>query len=357
MKKLLSITSTLLFFLLLAKPVQANPLIKGPIFKAANSINFQETIDGDVFLLAQDVVVNATISGDLIVVAGQAEIKGIINGDLRVVAGQLNLGALVNDDASLVAGQIKFSPDSSIQKTLTAVAAAIALNGQVQEKVWLGGRNITILNKTQLGNDLKILHQAIPTIYPQAKISGDLITKQIESEDSNNIRNLVFKKTKLVKKITTLVIVQKLVAIFLEILVGILLITLLPILSKKLLKLSQDQPTQTIGWGLLSAISIPIIVILLFISLIGIPLGVLVIILYGFSFYLSRLLASLSLGSNLLKDKKFKKPYYSLTLGFIILSFLKFIPILGWLVYFVFILNGLGTIILFGKSTFSHRHK
>jgi|GEM_PF-4781853 hypothetical protein len=357
MKKLISILSTLLLFLFLNQPVQASHLITGPVFEASDSINFQDTVEGDVFLFAQDVTVNATISGDLIVFAGQADIKGTVNGDLRVVAGQLNIESIVNDDASLIAGQLKLGPDSSIQKTLTAAAAAISLNGQVQEKAWLGGRNITILNQAQLGNDLKILHQATPSIDPKAKISGDLITKQFESEETNKFKDLFLRKNKLVKKITTLVVVQNLVAMFLEILVGILIITLLPLLSKKLTKLSQNQSSQTIGWGLLSVISIPIIAILLFISLIGIPLGVLALILFSFSLYLSRLLASLSLGSYLLKDNKFKKPYYSLALGFVILNLLKLVPILGWLVYSIFILNGLGTIILFSKTLLSHRRK
>ncbi len=350
MKRFLIIIFTLLFLSLGQKNAQANALIKGPVFQYGKSVNLTGNIDGDVFLFAQDATVNATISGDLIIFAGQADINGTIDGDLRSLAGQLDIRALVNDDASLAAGQIRLGADSSIQKTLTAAAGAISLNGQVHDKTWLGGGKISILEKALLGNDVKILYQSTPNIHPQAKISGDLITEHLEPKDSTQPNNFIFRKTKLVKKITTLVILQKLAALSLEILIGVLLITLMPKISKTLTKLSQNQPSQTIGWGFVTIIAVPIISLFLFISLIGIPVAVLVLLLFSFSIYAAQLLASLSLGNNLFKDKKFQKPYHSLALGLVILNLLKLIPVIGWLTYFIFILNSLGTIILFEKA-------
>lgn len=357
MKKL--ILSSILIFLSIftvgLKPAYAETL-KGPVFKADESITFNETVDGDVFLLGGEVTVNATISGDLIVLAGQADIRGTIDGDLRVTAGQLDVGAIVNDDASLASGQIKLNSNSIINNTLTAAAGAISLNGQVVNQAWLIGGKINILEGAKVGGDLKVFHQSEPIIHPQSKISGDLITKQLESNDFDYQNDFNFKDTKVVKKITTFMVVQKLMALVIEILIGALLIYLAPKLSKTLVKLSQKKPGQTIGWGFLTVVIFPVVFILLLISLIGIPLAVLSVFVFSFSIYLARLLSGLSLGNNLLKDKKLK-PYHSLALGMLILSVLKLIPVVGWLVYFIFILNGLGTLALHAKTAFDNRQK
>lgn len=355
-KLILSWLLITLGFIVTFKPVHAET-IKGPIFKAEEVINFNDTVDGDVFLLSGDVTVNATISGDLIVLAGQADINGTIDGDLRVAAGQIDLGATVNDDVTLAAGQIKTTPTTQIKNTLTAAGGAINLNGQVGDNAWLTGGQINILSNAQLGNDLKIFHQQDPVIDPQATIFGDLITKQIDPQETESGKNFNFSQNKMVKKVTAFVAVQKLVALSIEILIGALLIVLMPKLSKLLIKLNQLKPPQNIGWGFLTLITVPVASILLFISLIGIPLAVFALMLYGFAIYLARVLAGLSLGNNLLKDKQFKKPYHSLALGLVVLSLLKLVPLVGWLAYFFFILNGLGTLVMHANASFKKARK
>lgn len=358
MKKTIYLFLSIFFSsLIISKPTYANTIVKGPVFKANDIITFNQTVDGDVFLFASDVTVNATISGDLIIFAGQAKVNGTINGDLRVAAGQVDVSATVNDDATLAAGQITISPPSTIKNTLTTASGAIGFNGQVGNNTWLNAGQINVMPLASFGGDLKIYHQSKPNIDSQAKISGDLITKQIDSEDKTQGKEYIFNQSKVVKKLTAFMVVQKLIAISIEILIGALFIVLMPKLSKKLTKLSQMKPPQNIGWGFLTLITVPVASILLFISLIGIPLAVFTLLLYGFAFYLARVLAGLSLGSNLLKDKTFKKPYHSLALGLVLLSLLKLVPFIGWLAYFFFILNGLGTLAQQAKATLDKARK
>jgi len=342
----------ILFNLLLFQPhpVQATELVKGPIFKTGESIHFTDTVDGDVFLFGSDVTVNATISGDLIIAAGQADVNGTIDGDLRIAAGQIDINAQINDDVTIAGGQVKLDSNTQIKNTLTAAAGTVALNGQVQAKTWLNGGQINILSQARLLDDLKIFHQSEPYIHPQSRISGDLITQQFESDNNYSSDRYFPNQPKILKKLTLFVVVQKIVALAIEILLGSLLIVLMPKLIKSITKLSQTEPGKNIGWGFLTVIIVPIASVLLFISLIGIPVAVVVLMLYAFSFYLARVIADISLGNSLLKDKPFKKPFHSLALGLLLLGLLKLIPVLGWLTYFIFILNGLGTLYLFFKT-------
>ncbi|MBU1085492.1 MAG: hypothetical protein ABIJ43_05015 [Candidatus Beckwithbacteria bacterium] len=323
MKKYLSLTLIIFSFFFLtgfAKPNQESIVITGPIFKIGKSIIFNDSVDGDVFLLGGEVSVDATISGDLIVIAGLADINGYIHDDLRIAAGQINLKALVDDNTTLLAGQTRLTSDA------------------------------------QLNGDLYIHSAESSLIDNKAIINGRLLQTRI---DKNNPNLEVFKKIKTptIKKLTAFIFLQQLTILAIEILIGSLLIIVFPKLAKKLLKITQQEPGLALGWGFLSLIAIPLFGVLLLITLIGIPIGVLLFIIFGFSIYIAKLIIALSIGSKVLKDKNLSTPYKNLALGLIILACLKLLPVIGWLAYFILILNGLGAIALLEKDAIKRLKK
>lgn len=186
-----------------------------------------------------------------------------------------------------------------------------------------------------------------------ATISGDLIVFPARAD----IQKLISHLKPTFKTITGLILLEKLASLTIEILVGWLLILLLPQLIRQLLSLGLKQPGAAIGWGLLFLTVIPLLACLFIISLIGIPLGVVTILIYAISLSLAKLLAGLSLGSRLLKDVKLQKPYLSLVLGLVIMVILQLIPIFGWLAYFILILFGLGLLTLQEKTLLTRLKK
>lgn len=376
MKKYLSVILLLIsltFFTGFTKLEKEEEITLGPIFRAGESLSLKETIDGDVFLFGGEVSVNATISGDLIIFAGQTDINGTIGGDLRVVAGRADINSTVKDDATLAAAQLKLHKDFNIENTLTSIAKLIDFNGQALkqvnlfgEKIYLNGqvddnatitaREVIVDQDTSIAGNLKITYQTPPNVSNQATISGDLITIKSDTDYQDSNKNY-FKKLKPAKKFTLLILLQQLTTLAIEILIGSLLIALFPQLSKKLVKTSQKDPGLALGWGLLALVSTPIIATLSLVTLIGIPVGVLLFIVFGFSLYTAKLVVSLSLGTKILKDNKLSTPYKNLSLGLVVLNTLQLLPVIGWLAYAIFILNGLGSITLLEKDTLKQLRK
>lgn len=349
--------------------IQSDQPIQGPLFKTAESIYLQGEVDGDVFLLGGEVIVDATINGDLIIAAGQAEIKGKVLNDLRLVAGQAEIDASINGNASLISGQISLQPGSIFNNYLVVVAALIDYNGQVAKNSWFNAARIRfngqadknvfinagtvdIYSDAVVNGNLKITYGEKPIISNRAVIAGDLIEeKSLPLEGRPSPQDMQPDKSSTARKITAFIILQKLVALSVNVLIGWLLITLLPIsLSKKLVKISRQQTGSAIGLGFLTLFLTPIIGAIFTLSLIGIPLGVLTFLYYAFSLYLAQLVTGLIIGHHLLKDSQFKKPYLSLLLGMVILTLLRMIAFLGWIAYFILILFGLGTLTIQEKS-------
>ena len=355
--------------------IQADEVIKGPLFKAADSIYLQSQVDGDVFLFAGEAVVDATISGDLIIVAGQADVKGEISNDVRIVAGQTNFDAQVGGNVSLAGAQVTLKPNSIINNSLVIAAglidytgkalnnawfnaARIRFNGQAAKDVFINAGAVDIYSDTVINGNLKITYGEKPVISNRALISGDLIEeKTLPAEGRPSFKDFKPQPFSSVKKITAFMVIQKLVGLTVNVLIGWLLITLLPGLAQKLVKISRRQSGSAIGWGFLTLLLTPIIGLIFTISLIGTPLGVLTFLYYALSLYLAQLVSGLIIGNHLLKDNKFKKPCQGLLLGIVILSILKLIPFLGWIAYFILILFGLGTLTLQEKSVLAKLRK
>lgn len=186
-----------------------------------------------------------------------------------------------------------------------------------------------------------------------ATIGGDLIVFPAQAD----IQKLISHFKPNFKVIAGLILLEKLSSLTIEILIGWLLIFFLPQLAKQLVSLGLKQPGAAIGWGLLFLTVIPLLACLFIITLIGIPLGMVTILIYVISLLLAKLLVSLSLGSRLLKDVRFQKPYLSLALGLVIMVILQLIPIFGWLAYFILILFGLGTLTLQEKTLLTRLKK
>lgn len=224
-----------------------------------------------------------------------------------------------------------FTAKPSVSNPMVKFDRTICLDGYVDGDVLLFANEVTV----------------------NATISGDLIVFPARAD----IQKLISRLKPTFKTITGLILLEKLASLTIEILIGWLLILLLPQLTKQLVSLGLKQPGAAIGWGLLFLTVIPLLACLFIITLIGIPLGVVTILIYVISLSLAKLLAGLSLGSRLLKDAKLQKPYLSLVLGLVIMVILQLIPIFGWLAYFILILFGLGLLTLQEKTLLTRLKK
>jgi len=102
----------------------------------------------------------------------------------------------------------------------------------------------------------------------------------------------------------------------------------------------------TIFKGLGVMILWPIGMILLMVTIIGAPLGIIGMIIYFVCIYLASLVSAWALGNILIESKIFnlKNEYLIALVGLILLSALKWIPGIGPLVSLIAVLWGLGTI-------------
>ena len=84
-------------------------------------------------------------------------------------------------------------------------------------------------------------------------------------------------------------------------------------------------------------------------TIIGLPLGIIGLVLYGVAIYLSQIPVSLLIGKLIIMQKKEPDSIGSmigaLALGLVILLVLGLIPVIGWIINLLVIIFGLGALV------------
>lgn len=132
---------------------------------------------------------------------------------------------------------------------------------------------------------------------------------------------------------------------FVSLAFGAVLLIVAPDFSIEISKNVTDKPAKMAGVGFLVLVGVPILLITLLITIIGIPLSIGGGILFGLLVWIASIYGKFAVGTWLLSIVDKTNPWAALIIGLLIGVLLGFIPIIGGLIKFVIFLLGLGALI------------
>lgn len=328
-------------------------------YAAGNKIEIFGTVNGDVFAVGNDIVIDSSnINGDIFAAGNTISVKGKINGSLRLIGQKLVIDAEVTRNI-LAAGQnLDINKDAKIQGHVTFAGQLASIYGTV------GGRLESALENLRLNGQIagdadvylgsKDKKLANIDLASGAKINGHL--KYWSSQ------NLNLDQTKVGQGIEHQTITQavkhqtkKGFGLFgwLWEFLSMLVIALLwwrwhNKFFYQAYDVFQKNKGKSLLWGFLSLIALPILIVLLMITVIGIPLALILLASWLIALCLAKILAAWILIRFVQQAwwKKYHgKDWALLILGILLMSLLAKVPVIGWLICFVFYLWAWGAII------------
>lgn len=371
MKKIISslfITlSTLLVFS--AAPVCAKVITNenGTVTVAKN-----EVINDDLFVGASDVAIDGVINGDVFIGAETVKITGVVNGNLHVGASTVDLDGTVKGNVysgaqnifirnskingSLIGGAATFSidKDSIVGGSLIVGAGNISIDSQVKRSVYAGAGSLTIGNNTKITKDLyygSSNEQNSVNISSNAKVLGNTYKHEVDTKKAK-VDSETSKK-QLASMFSGLKVVSTAMSFVGALIVGFIYSKFF---QKNLLessKLVSSSFWKSMGVGFLITISFVPAVIILLITVIGIPIAGLAVLMLMLYSYLTKIVVGFAVGIWI--SQKFKwnlSQYIVFVLGLFVIYLLKMIPVVGSLSGLVIFWVGLGALALqtFSKS-------
>lgn len=317
------------------------------LYIAGNMVKIHGTVKGDVFCAGQEVEVTGTVEGDVICAGQSVRVTGTVNGDVRVAGQDVDIDAAITGSLSTFGESVIVRKDATVARDFTFGASRVVIDGQVGRDV-LGNAD-TAKIASHIGRNVDGEISAL-SLDATAHIAGGL-TYQGSSAAQINQGAVVEGETKYTQTYNNSP--QGLQAVFwmafyslvATLMVGLAAILLAPRAYDVAGMAVFKRPVMSFGAGAACILLLPLLSLVLFMSLFGVPLAILLIMALGVGVMGSIAITSYGIGTLIVQ--KFKWPargrrLSSLLIGSIMLFLFGSLPIVGLPILFIAIVMGLG---------------
>ncbi len=357
----------------LATPVQAvefrqgdtvniakDQVTNGSLFVGGSSITIDGVIDGDVYCGGQQITITGIVQGDVICAGQTMRVTGNVQGSVRFAGQTLDVDGQVSRNVVVLGQTVNMSPDATVSgevlfgaqtlsmagtigKSLTGGGQNVVLDGSVAGDTSLEAEHLTMGTNARLSGALSYRSSTDATMMEGASVSGSVVrtTPAPQQEERGKGENRVTVKQKAPWPVSAIG------GIIIHILLGLLVVTLAPAFTGKVAKELMANPVMTGLKGALVLMATPVVCVILMVTIIGIPAGILGFLLYGFVIWISRIFVATVVGHRVLEmfwAKHRERLTLQILAGVPVLWLLLKAPFVGGLISFVAVIWGMGAI-------------
>ena len=313
-------------------------------YAAGGTVTIDADVKGDVTAAGGTLVIGNRVRQDVMVAGGTVTVRGQVQDDVRAAGGDVTIDAKVGDDALVAGGNIMLTSNSTVGGDAMFAGGVVNINGTVNGDLRAAGGNVTI-NGTIHGNVDLEADQVV--ISSSARIDGNL---NYRSPDKGRIS-----KDAAIRGKTSYTLSERYhphpAARFLSVITfsvaGIVLLLVFPGFTQATSSRMATQFWKNLGLGFALLVATPVAVILLLVSFIGVWVGFPLLAIYLVALILAYILAAFYVAGVGAKWVHFEtgsrgRMIVALVAALLVLTALRFIPVLGGLITFLLMLTALG---------------
>lgn len=122
--------------------VSINNTVNENLYTAGGEININAIVNGDLIGAGGKIYINQAISKDILMAGGELRINGEIGEDVRIAGGQITISKNVKGDLIITGGQITIEPDVIIEGDIHIAGGEVEFNGIAKGNVKIVGSKI-----------------------------------------------------------------------------------------------------------------------------------------------------------------------------------------------------------------------
>ncbi|MDD4333438.1 MAG: polymer-forming cytoskeletal protein [Patescibacteria group bacterium] len=343
--------------------VEKNETIDGNLYAAGQTITVDGKVNGDIICAGQSVNINGEVAGDIICAGQSVNINGKIGGSVRVAGNSVNINADIAENLMTVGATINVATESNIGWDMAFAAATTEMRGKIKGSLHgtgaqlivageigkninvrldssqnKNGSNLIIKNNAKIGGDLtyadcKTCNEA--TIESGATIGGKTTRNEIKTAPKKEAKNLMMFGLG----------IGWIFSLFSSLVIGLVLVSLW---KKQIIELTDEMFNKikaSIGWGFVIMFLIPILVVIIILTIIGIPLALILLGLWVTAIYMSKILVGIMIGRNLLEKiwvSKKDSIILAMIIGILVAQIIFAVPFIGWILALIAVWWGIG---------------
>ena len=332
----------------LAVTVPAGEVREGDLYTASESIRVDGRLAGDLVAGAQRVRVDGQVDGDLFAAARTVDLLGPVGDSSRVVGDQVTVNATIDGDLIAGGNRVQILDGAVIRGGVAAAASSLELDGVVEENLYVAAGEIIVRGTVR--GDATVIADRLD-LEPGARIEGDLdyrtripLSAEAAAVVGGEVRyeepvdddgGVLFWSW------------QTGAAMF----AGLLAVALFRRLVGQLVAAAAGEPTLGALLGFGAFLIVPIGAAVVMATVVGLPVGIIAVLLFGAAVYVAKLPIAVWAGEQLLTraGRTDPSPYAAMAVGILALYLLFAIPWLGGVFWLVATCLGLGAMVLSGR--------
>lgn len=332
--------------------VGAQEVVSEDLYVAARQVRVLGVVRGDLVVVAQQLELTGVVEGDVLAAVEEARLAGAVEGSARVAASELVLsgragtdvllagaelqvaqGARVEGDAYLAAGEALLQGE--VGRDVHAAAGELVLSGPVAGEVVAQVGALRLTEGAVVGGALRYTSPEPAQVAEAAQVRGPVEYRQLEERERGVWMWLY-------------AWLRSVVALFV---LGLLVVLVSPRFASRVPEVLRRSPWQSLGWGVVLLVGVPVLAVLVLAAgalVGGWWLGLALLGLYLLALALCFPVVGLWLGRWLLGRVGRAGVHVAVALlaGVALLTLVRWVPVLGAVVWLATLLFGLGAMLL-----------
>jgi cytoskeletal protein CcmA (bactofilin family) len=345
-----------------AGPAAALEMRAGPAARVAQA----ETIGDDLYLAGPFVSLDGQVRGDLAAAGGTVSVRGQTTGGLLLAGGTIDIGGpvgagiralggtvvvrgTVGTDLVAAGGRISIDQTARVGRDLAIAGGSVSFMGSTGRNAWIAGGDVEI-GGTIAGHAM--IRAGEIKLLPTAVIRGNLTYSSehpIQIAEGARVAGTVTREAYPVRPMPSrqavrgFRIIFGIADFFWTLIIALVVVAVFPHGVQTTADAIRMRPGASLGWGLLMLVAVPLIILALVVTVLGIPIGVLLLVAHVLVLFASHAAAGLAAGQ--LAAPRLRSPYAEVAIGIGLIAVATNLPYIGWLLRLLILAAGFGAVV------------
>ncbi len=329
-------------------------VVAGDYFGVGANASPGSTVEGDAFIAGGQVELNKPVNGDAVLAGGSVSLSERVGGDLYATGGSVLIDAPIAGNARLAGGHVEITRRGLVLGKTTLVGGRVTVLGKAGrqlavfgEHVTLDGEvagNVTIASRTlSVGQNARVSGKltyrgSVPAqIDPAAVITGGINYLSFDFEDETY--------QPVARVVAWVGVIAFTVGLFL---IGMLVIIAAPESTAHLSKLVRARPISSLAMGLATILCMPIAIVLLMLTIVGIPFAFMLLLAWPMILILGYLAGVMAVSDAIAGQSAGAtgRRIFLLAGGLGVMLLFARVPFAGWFIGMLLLVMGVGAMAL-----------
>lgn len=342
----------------------ATATLQRNVYSAGGQVRPAGPVQGDYSAVGGRVILDQPVGGDAALAGGSVDVRAPVGDDLRAAGGDVNIESTVGGEVFASGGNVTLTPAATVARGATLYGGSVQMDGRIEGELKASAQKVTINGEVR--GDAHLAGAQIE-LGPKARIAGALSYRsaaELKKAEGASIGGVVTHEQGAAPPrekgmnrgwegsvqgqgwaagIVSYLALLACAAVF---------VLVMPVFGAQAAERIRTTSLLSLGLGFATLVAVPVLAVLLFITLLGIPLGIAVMALYPVllltGFLVGVLFVARLLPTALRKPapERFDQRMGYVAMALLLLLLVGVVPFVGGLAVGLVSLAGIGAFVL-----------